>query len=184
MDSEFDLDPRYLAERLRNDGITGKTLTGSEVFKKESLLNAAARRITTFATGKEARPQHYCRVYYEDRQSPEHTNRMPQQDNDIFVNDNDPSQQPPANSSVHTRVPSKTKKSDKKIDQDAQSAAKNSRSRTDDKGLEQMPHRRSGIRTRSQGESENLSLTEQLMRELRQKKKKKPEQTSTKNPRK
>ena len=169
MDSTFDLDPRYLAERLRNDGITGKTLTGSEVFKKESLLNAAARRITTFATGKEARPQHYCRVYYEDRQSPDDIARSPQPDNDIFINDNNPSQQPPASSSIRTRVPNKRQKSDK----NAPATSQSSRLPNIDKGLNQIPHRRSGIRTRSQGESENLSLTEQLMRELRQKKKKK-----------
>jgi hypothetical protein len=40
-----------------------------------------------------------------------------------------------------------------------------------EKLLESIPHKRSGARTRSQGESENLELTDQLMKELRRKKK-------------
>jgi hypothetical protein len=77
-------------------------------------------------------------------------------------------------------VPNKKTKSDKTTGTNAQTADKSSRPRTNDKGLEQMPHRRTGIRTRSQGESENLSLTDQLMRELRQKKKNKLDQAPTK----
>jgi hypothetical protein len=193
MDGTFDLEPKRLAERLREDGITGKTLLGSQVFRKESLLNAATRKITTFATGKEAKPQHFCRVYFEDRPEPMDTsNTYPEehepmdldfdtyndQDEDCDISmqdDQDPRAESSTQSAGHTRVqdkPDKLRSKTKTATRGKDIAAdKRHRRAIKEKLLESIPHKRSGARTRSQGESENLELTDQLLRELRKKKK-------------
>jgi transposase InsO family protein len=173
MDASFDLNPRSLAERLRTEGITGKTLIGSEVYKKESMLHAATRRITTFATGREAKPQHFCRVFYEDRGEPMETDDMDtEMDIDQTIENNDiASNAPPANTKARNKkdkisLTQKTLTRGKNL-----IAEKQSRKQIKDKLLETIPHKRSGMRTRSHGEADNLQLTDQLLRELRKKKK-------------
>jgi len=173
MDASFDLNPRSLAERLRTEGITGKTLIGSEVYKKESMLHAATRRITTFATGREAKPQHFCRVFYEDRGEPMETDDMDtEMDVDQTIENNDiASNAPPANTKARNKkdkisLTQKTLTRGKNL-----IAEKQSRKQIKDKLLETIPHKRSGMRTRSHGEADNLQLTDQLLRELRKKKK-------------